>query len=128
MRLRPATAEDARLLFDWRNEPLTRAMSVSTEPVTWEAHLQWLSARLARPEPGLYICEDDGSARGMVRIDDDQISYSIDLNFRGKGAATRMLMLARHHFGPKRARIKRSNEASAKAAIKAGHTVEYIKD
>lgn len=128
MKLRHATVDDARLLFNWRNEPLARAMSVNTEPVTWEAHLQWLSARLARPVPGLYICEDEGSARGMVRVDDDQISYSIDLNFRGKGVATRMLTLARHHFGPKRARIKLGNEASAKAATKAGHTVEYIKD
>ncbi|MFD9899667.1 GNAT family N-acetyltransferase [Mesorhizobium sp. NPDC059025] len=128
MKLRPATVEDARLLFDWRNEPLTRAMSVNAEPVTWEAHLKWLSARLARPDPGLYICEEDGNALGMVRVDDDQISYSVDMNFRGKGVATRMLTLARHHFGPKRARIKRNNEASAKVATKAGHTVEYIKD
>ncbi|MFE0013686.1 GNAT family N-acetyltransferase [Mesorhizobium sp. NPDC059054] len=128
MKLRPATAEDARLLFDWRNEPLTRSMSISTEPVTWDAHLQWLSIRLARSEPGLYICEDDGSPRGMVRIDDNEISYTVDMKFRGKGLATQMLILARHDFGPKRARVKRSNEASAKAAIKAGHTVEYIKD
>lgn len=128
MKLRAATIEDARLLFDWRNEPLTRVMSVKTEPITWEGHLQWLSARLARPEPGLYVCEDDKSPCGMVRIDGDEISYSVDREFRGKGLATRMLMLARHHFGPKRARIKRGNEASAKAATKAGHTVEYIKD
>lgn len=128
MKLRAATVEDARLLFDWRNEPLTRAMSVKTEPILWEAHLQWLSARLARPEPGLYIFEDDKSPYGMLRIDDDEISYSVDQKFRGKGLATRMLMLARHHFGPKHARIKRGNEASAKAATKAGHIVEYIKD
>lgn len=128
MKLRPATVGDSRLLFDWRNEPLTRAMSVDTEPVAWETHLQWLSVRLARPEPGLYICEDDGCPCGMVRIDEDQISYSVDMKFRGRGLATQMLILARRHFGPKRARIKRSNAASAKAAMNAGHTVEYIKD
>lgn len=126
MKLRPATIDDAQLLFEWRNEPLTRAMSVNTEPVAWETHLKWLSTRLAWSEPGLYVCEDDGSPCGMVRIDDDEISYTVDMNFRGKGLATKMLILARHHFGPKRARIKLSNEASAKAATKAGHTVEYI--
>ncbi|WP_054308988.1 GNAT family N-acetyltransferase [Mesorhizobium sp. 1M-11] len=128
MKLRPATIDDAQLLLDWRNEPLTRAMSVNTEPVGWEIHLKWLSARLARSEPGLYICENDGSLCGMVRIDDDEISYIVDVNFRGKGLATKMLVLARHHFGPKRAKVKRGNEASAKAATAAGHTVEYIKD
>jgi len=126
MKLRPANIDDAQLLFDWRNEPLTRAMSVNTEPVAWDIHVKWLSTRLARPEPGLYVCEDDGSPCGMVRIDDDEISYTVDVNFRGKGLATKMLILARQQFGPKRAKIKRSNEASATAATKAGHTVEYI--
>ncbi len=126
MKLRPASIDDAQLLFDWRNEPLTRAMSVNTEPVAWDIHEKWLSTRLARPEPGLYVCEDDGSPCGMVRIDNDEISYTVDVNFRGKGVATKMLILARQQFGPKRAKIKRSNEASAKAATKAGHIVEYI--
>lgn len=126
MKLRPASIDDAQLLFDWRNEPLTLAMSVNTEPVAWDIHVKWLSTRLARPEPGLYVCEDDGSPCGMVRIDDDEISYTVDVNFRGKGLATKMLILARQQFGPKRAKIKRSNEASATAATKAGHTVEYI--
>ncbi|HEV2503141.1 MAG TPA: GNAT family N-acetyltransferase [Mesorhizobium sp.] len=125
MKLRPATIDDAQLLFDWRNEPLTRAMSVNTEPVAWDDHVKWLSIRLARPEPGLYICED-GIPCGMVRIDNDEISYTVDMDFRGKGLATKMLILARHQFGSKRAKVKRSNEASAKAATKAGHTVEYI--
>ncbi|WP_144223207.1 GNAT family N-acetyltransferase [Mesorhizobium amorphae] len=126
MKLRPASIDDAQLLFDWRNEPLTRAMSVNTEPVAWDDHVKWLSTRLARPEPGLYICEDDGIPCGMVRIDNDEISYTVDTGFRGKGLATKMLILARHQFGSKRAKVKRSNEASAKAATKAGHTVEYI--
>lgn len=126
MKLRPASIDDAQLLFDWRNEPLTQAMSVNTEPVAWDDHAKWLSTRLARPEPGLYICEDDGTPCGMVRIDNDEISYTVDTGFRGKGLATKMLILARHQFGPKRAKVKRSNEASAKAATKAGHTVEYI--
>ncbi|MCY0094719.1 GNAT family N-acetyltransferase [Hoeflea ulvae] len=102
MQLRPATPDDAQRLFDWRNDDVTRQMSVSPDPVDWDGHVAWLSARLERAAPGLYIAEaDTGDAVGSVRIDGDEISYTVAPAHRGKGVATAMLVLARAEFGEK---------------------------
>jgi len=128
MKLREATVDDARILLEWRNDPVTRAMSINPEPIAWETHIDWLSRRLSRAQPDIYICETDGLPFGTVRIDGDEISYAIGAGFRGKGLATQMLKLAAQRFGRKRARIKRGNDASARAAANAGHIVEFIED
>jgi len=125
MKLRNATSDDAQILFDWRNDGLTRAMSVSSEPVEWSGHIRWLTSRLSRDNPGLYIAEIDEPV-GTVRIDDEEISYTVAPNHRGKGIARQMLTLAREEFGPKIAKVKPENPASIAAASRAGHIVELI--
>lgn len=118
--------EDAQRLFDWRNDPLTRAMSKTTEPVEWSGHVQWLERRLSRPEPLLFIAEVDGAAIGTFRVDDDEISYTIAPEHRGRGQATAMLRLAREKFGQLRAEIKSGNAASVRAAETAGFRVVLL--
>ena len=46
LQLRPVTPRDARLLFDWVNEPRTRAMSFLSQPIEWDQHCNWLEERL----------------------------------------------------------------------------------
>ncbi len=125
MRFRLATMDDAKLLFEWRNDPLTRAMSNNTEPVPWEGHLAWLESRLARQNPHLYIIEDDGPI-GTFRVDGDQVSYTIAPGSRRRGLATEALTLVRRQFGPLQAEIKPGNIASIKAAERAGMIVRII--
>lgn len=136
MKLRPATTDDARRLFDWRNDPLTRAMSNNTDPVAWDRHVEWLSKRLARDHPHrgsqrenphLYIFELDGEPVGTVRLDGDEISYTVAPEHRQKGVAKTMLTEAFRQFGPKRAEIKPENVASIKAARAAGHEVALVR-
>ena len=123
--IRAATIDDARLLFEWRNDELTRAMSVNSDPVEWDGHLKWLTSRLSREAPGLYIVEDDEPV-GTIRIDGDEISYTIAPDHRGSGVATRALSAAKEQFGQKLAKIKPENIASIKAATRSGHIVELI--
>ena len=45
-RLRAVTAEDAKTLFDWTNDPVTRQNSFQSKPVLWEEHIAWLQRKL----------------------------------------------------------------------------------
>lgn len=126
MIFRVVTMKDAETLFAWRNDPLTRSMSVNTGPVEWEGHLRWLERRLSYSDPGLYIAEIDGDPVGTIRIDVDEISYTVAPEHRGRGVATAMLSKAAKQFGKMRAKIKPDNTASIKAAEHAGHTVVLI--
>lgn len=123
---RAATIDDARVLFDWRNDPLTRAMSRNDAPVEWGEHLAWLERRLALPEPHLYVVEAEQTPVATFRIDSDEISYTVAPGHRGVGIATASLRLARQRFGALRAEIKTDNVASIKAATRAGHIVVPI--
>ena len=124
--LRPATLEDAQLLLAWRNDPLTRAMSQTHGVIDLQAHIAWLRHRLSQAEPGLYVVEHNEGAVGTIRIDDEEISYTVAPERRGEGFGTAMLILAHDRFGAKRARIRRDNLASQRAAEKAGHIVVLI--
>ncbi|WP_414471782.1 GNAT family N-acetyltransferase [Microvirga sp. M2] len=128
MRIRPVVIGDARVLFDWRNDPLTRAMSRTTDPVEWDRHVAWLTRRLEAPEPHLYIAEVDGRPVGTIRIDGEEVSYTVTPSERGKGYAVEMLRWARERFGMLTAGIKPENEASIRAAEKAGHNVRLLRD
>lgn len=88
--LRRATADDARLLWEWANEPVTRAMSFTTEPIPWGHHCAWLHDRLRRTDSLLLIATNsDGVAVGQVRFDisgdSAEISVSVAASLRGRG-------------------------------------------
>ena len=96
-RLRPARAEDARLLWDWANDPVIRAASFASEPIPWESHQQWFERQLASPDARIYIFENEGTdAVGQVRyqIESRRATLSINLapKFRGHGLGTKVLL------------------------------------
>lgn len=126
MLIRPATIEDAKRLFEWRNDPVTCAMSRNTAPVNWFGHVDWLRQRLAWRAPMLFIAEVDGMPVGTFRIDGGEISYTIAPEHRGKGYATAMLRIARERFGTCRAEIRPDNIPSIRAAESAGHVVHLL--
>jgi RimJ/RimL family protein N-acetyltransferase len=124
--MRPANIDDARILFEWRNDPLTRQMSKNSDLVEWEEHVAWLGRRLSLSEPHLYVAEDAGCAVGTIRIDGRSISYTTAPEIRGRGYATAMLKWAYMQFGSLFAEIKPENIASIRAATKARHKVVLL--
>jgi len=66
---RPATLQDARLLWQWRNDPVTRAGSRNSEPVPWPEHLAWVESSLIREDRLLLVLEDETGPAGTVRWD-----------------------------------------------------------
>ena len=95
--IKRATMEDARRLFEWRNDEQTRKQSRNPAPVSWDGHVQWLEKSLKNPKRILCIAEVDGNAIGTMRADerDDgytEISYTIAPYVRGKGFSKLMVL------------------------------------
>lgn len=69
LQIRPATADDAQLLFDGRNAEAVRRWSLETAVIEWPAHQQWLAANLRNSQRLLLIAEADDGPVGVLRYD-----------------------------------------------------------
>lgn len=95
-RARRAVADDARLLYEWRNDEATRQHSRSTKPLSWDAHAAWLGRCLADHERILLIVETADRPVGTVRWDRrDPVSWEASITVapdqRGKGWGSSIL-------------------------------------
>lgn len=130
-RLRRATAADAELLLEWRNDPDTRAASFQQEPIGLEEHRAWLCRRLADHDCALLVIELDGTPSGSVRLEREasetvEIHIALGPAARGHGLGQWALREASEQaerlLGARlvRARVKSRNEASLRAFRAAG--------
>lgn len=124
--IRPASRDDVRLLFEWRNDVSTRRMFKSKDVVLWEDHVSWLDRRLKLEQPNLFVFEVDGIPVGTFRIDDHDLSYTVAPRHRNRGLAKLMLNEVRVRFGRLRAEIYADNLPSIRAATAAGMEVVVI--
>jgi pseudaminic acid synthase len=97
--LRRATEDDASRLLAWRNDPETRAMSVTGEEVTADQHRAFLAASLEGTERLLFVAEADGRPVGTVRLDRRpvatlEVSLTVAPDERKKGFAASLLRAA----------------------------------
>jgi spore coat polysaccharide biosynthesis predicted glycosyltransferase SpsG/RimJ/RimL family protein N-acetyltransferase len=101
---RRATLQDARLLWQWRNDPATRAGSRSSTEVSWDDHLRWLTASLTRTDRMLLMVEDPvgavgpvGTARWDLEPEGErewEVSITVAPERRGQSLACRLLRAA----------------------------------
>ena len=131
MTLRPATLQDVKLLFKWRNDPETRRASHNQEKVGWKEHFSWVARVIDDPNRKLYIAEEDNDPVGSARADLSEgiweLSWTVAPDARGRGVAKRMVaMLANRIAEPIRAEIKAGNMASVRIAEHAG--LEFEKE
>lgn len=125
---RRADNDDAKLLFDWANDPVVRESSFHTGAISWDNHVNWYNNRLQDKNTKILIFQLDNRDIGVVRIeikDKVIIGISIDADFRGKKLAPKMLIIACELFWkeselPIYAYIKKENAASIKSFEKAG--------
>ena len=103
-RLRPARLYDSAVVFAWRNDPLTRAMSRASVPVTWDDHQRWFSDVIHLPSRRVLIAEGAADQLAVVRFDrmdgragaTSAWEVSINLNpaWRGQGVGRAVLRAA----------------------------------
>jgi UDP-2,4-diacetamido-2,4,6-trideoxy-beta-L-altropyranose hydrolase len=131
IRLRPATGDDARSLWQWRNEPATRAASFNTEPIAYDEHVKWLATKLRDGNVFILIAVVEGEAEiGYVRLDIHgdaaEMSLSLDRAYRGRGLGSSAMRAATEFavntLGIQRvmARVRPGNAASLGAFRAAG--------
>jgi len=134
-RLRPATLDDAALLFAWRTDPATVAASLGPPPTQAE-HARWLQATLADPSRRLFVAEETldegdaptpvGTGRIDVRPDEAELSITVAPHCRGCGHGIRLLarlvsIATRGAPGrPLVARVRGDNVASIKLFLGSG--------
>lgn len=122
---RPATLEDAQLLYDWRNDSETRRNSRYSVIIAWNEHEQWLSRALVSPDLILRIIEEASTPVGVVRADRVpdgwELSWTVAPEARGRGIGKRMVASFVTLFkGRAIAKIRIGHMSSAKVAAAAG--------
>jgi len=76
LKLRLAVESDCRALFEWINDPVTRAASFHPAHISWEEHTAWFKQQRRDRQSVIFIGEDaSGIAVGQLRF-----------NFKGEKA------------------------------------------
>ena len=130
---------DAEALLDWRNDPVTRAMSGGSDVISRVQHMAWLGRRLADPDSLLLIGERGGAACGMVRFDRGasgaaEVSINVAPGSRSQGLGFELLRLgcdeciARGFAHSLTARIRPANRASLRIFQRAGFRLRDLSD
>ncbi|MDD5194082.1 MAG: GNAT family N-acetyltransferase [Candidatus Omnitrophica bacterium] len=135
--LSPASGDDCKDLWVWRNNPLIRINFFDTECVGWEEHKKWFNSNIANPNTRIYIAKQGTKKTGVIRfeIKDNCTQVSVNLNpdYLGKGLGAKIIEQGSERFisetknvKPIIAEIKKNNIASQKAFAKAGFA--FIKE
>jgi RimJ/RimL family protein N-acetyltransferase len=131
LRLRRATGADALKLWQWRNEPGTRAASFTSDPIEYDDHVKWLETKLGDRNVFVLIAIGEGETEiGYVRLDVHgdaaELNLSLDPAHRGRGLGTSAIQVAIEYavgtlrLGRVTARVKPANTASIRAFRAAG--------
>lgn len=131
LKLRPVREGDCKLLWEWANDPDVRIASFSSDPISWEQHVEWFNVKISDPNCIIYIALNDQDVPlGQVRYDianrEAVISITVDRQFRSQGYGSAIIksacenLFTRSDVHTIHAYIKSSNEASVRAFVKAG--------
>lgn len=134
--IRRATLADARLLFDWRNDPRVRNNAFDPRPLVWETHRDWLQSVLSQPKQLLLIGQSGEHDIGCVRFDltpeTTRVSIYLDPNRLGEGLATPLLLAAEAELlrlhpqaASLQAEVRTTNAASLHAFAGAGYSTAH---
>jgi UDP-2,4-diacetamido-2,4,6-trideoxy-beta-L-altropyranose hydrolase len=133
----PIKEEDSFDVWTWRNDSLTRSMSVESDPVSWEKHTSWFSRSLTDPHRilllGVFAENKVGVCRFDISSDFKSAEVSINLNpdMRGKKLSTILLRKGMEYFWkqktlPLTAVIKPQNVASIRCFTFCGFEIARL--
>lgn len=123
MIVRNANIHDCKIVYEWRNDKVTREMFFDNKFVSYEKHIEWYSNTLSDPFKFMYIGELEGDQIGVCRFDQRNKKFKISINInpkkRGMGLGKIFLNKAIDYFfiendGDLIAEVKINNIASNK--------------
>lgn len=132
--VRPATFDDARFVWECRNDPESRASSGRMEEIPYESHEKWFAGAINDSWLIFLIGVDAqngpcGYVRFNINIDEATVSVAVDPKRRGEGIGTAMLKAGMRHLWSNRpgvmrvkAEVKPENVASLKSFSRCGYT------
>ena len=131
MLIRNADLSDLQDIFEWRNDSFSRSMSLSSEVVSLNEHIDWYQRSLKNPNRRIYIGSINELKVGLVRFDFDENTkkseVSINLNpiLRGKGFGFKLLSKSISVYKqikdtPLIAKVKKENHPSLRIFSKCG--------
>ena len=133
---RKAILSDVELYFEWANDGIVREQSYNSDQIDFENHKKWFTTKLEDDSCKLLLFQNEGKLNiGQIRIQKENdkealIGISIALEYRGKGFAREMLLLASDYFLENNkeflinAYVKEQNISSKQAFEKAGFEFE----
>ncbi|MGD8272827.1 MAG: GNAT family N-acetyltransferase [Desulfobacterales bacterium] len=133
LKLRRVSKNDCKLIWKWANDPDARAVSFSSEAISYKNHVRWFESKLKDAGCFFYIAENKnqkpvGQVRFELEGDNATINIIIAKQYRGKGYGSFLIRMASNRFFGEsdaaviHAFVKENNEASLGAFQKAGYT------
>ena len=134
MLIRKATEEDLGIVFEWRNDQLSREMFFETAPISIDEHRSWFVDALKDKMRQIYIGEIDKKPVGIARFDlqkgkkEAEVSITISPSMRGKGLGKELLVSSINYLETQLdiqlfARVKNINIASKSIFESAGFQI-----
>ncbi len=101
LRLRFAVDSDCSHLFQWANDPDTRAASFRPSAIAWDEHVRWFTRNLQDPDSIVYVGENEaGDSVGAVRFkiagEKAVLSVSVAPTCRGQGWGQELILFSTH--------------------------------
>ena len=139
MHLRPVTLDDAGILLAWRNDPVVRSASRSTDEITLAEHEAWLMRMLESPHSWLFIgIDEEGQPVGHTRVVEEggyaEVSIVIAPEHRGRGLGGQLLGLTHDAYAAGggdcelRAFVRASNDPSHRLFLSTGYVADEVTD
>jgi len=131
---RPATLNDADLIWRWVTDPEVRAATFYEKKIEYEEHMLWLRRVLNTQETLLFMVEDEQEQiKGQIRIDLNlktcALSIVLDPKFRGRGLgwqiikeSLELIVKLKLNVTEVKAYVRQDNVRSQKAFKMAGFT------
>jgi UDP-2,4-diacetamido-2,4,6-trideoxy-beta-L-altropyranose hydrolase len=99
IKLRLVRENDCQLLFEWAQDPVARAASFHSAPISWEDHSRWFAERMQDPQSVIHIGENaSGEPVGVVRFQIKEESAVLSVNvaphFRGEGRGKELILFS----------------------------------
>jgi len=128
---RSVKEEDFRMIWEWANDPETRANSFESAAIPWDQHRKWCESKINSAYCSFWVASNPHREQvGVVRFDHHDgeaiISLSVAPHARGRGYGRKIIESACDRLFRSssanlvRALIKPSNKASIKAFERAG--------